>query len=43
MATIAAHVPSCVVKIDDAGHLGRDPVEEIGEEVRWLRDGTPPA
>jgi pimeloyl-ACP methyl ester carboxylesterase len=40
---LAAHVPRCVVKIDDAGHLGRDPVEEIGEEVRWLRDGTPPA
>jgi pimeloyl-ACP methyl ester carboxylesterase len=40
---LAAHVPSCVVKIDDAGHLGRDPVEEIAEDVRWLRDGTPPA
>jgi pimeloyl-ACP methyl ester carboxylesterase len=40
---LAAHVPNCVVKIDDAGHLGRDPVEEIGEDVRWLRDGTPPA
>jgi pimeloyl-ACP methyl ester carboxylesterase len=40
---LAAHVPNCVVKIDDAGHLGRDPIEEISEEVRWLRDGTPPA
>jgi pimeloyl-ACP methyl ester carboxylesterase len=41
---LAAHVPGCVVKIDDdAGHLGRDPVEEISEEMRWLRDGTPPA
>jgi pimeloyl-ACP methyl ester carboxylesterase len=40
---LAAHVPNCVVKIDDAGHLGRDPVEEIAEDVRWLRDGTPPA
>jgi pimeloyl-ACP methyl ester carboxylesterase len=40
---LAAHVPNCVVKIDDAGHLGGDPVEEIGEDVRWLRDGTPPA
>jgi pimeloyl-ACP methyl ester carboxylesterase len=40
---LAANVPSCIVKIDDAGHLGRDPVEEIAEDVRWLRDGTPPA
>jgi pimeloyl-ACP methyl ester carboxylesterase len=40
---LAAHVPGCIVKIDDAGHLGRDPVEEIAENVRWLRDGTPPA
>lgn len=40
---LAAHVPGCIVKVDDAGHLGRDPVEEISEEMRWLRDGTPPA
>ena len=40
---LAARVPNCVVKIDDAGHLGRDPVEEIAEDVRWLRDGTPPS
>jgi pimeloyl-ACP methyl ester carboxylesterase len=40
---LAAHVPNCIVKIDDAGHMGRDPVEEIGEDVRWLRDGTTPA
>ena len=41
---LAAHVPGCIVKIDDdAGHLGRDPVERISEEMRWLRDGTPPA
>ncbi|MGZ4393714.1 MAG: alpha/beta fold hydrolase [Gaiellaceae bacterium] len=41
---LAAHVPGCVVKIDDdAGHMGRDPVEEISEQMRWLRDGTPPA
>jgi len=40
---LAANVPGCIVKIDDAGHLGRDPIEEIGESVRWLRDGTPPA
>jgi pimeloyl-ACP methyl ester carboxylesterase len=34
---LAANVPGCAVKIDDdAGHLGRDPVEEIGEDMRWL-------
>ena len=42
-AWLAANVPGCVVRIDDAGHLGRDLVEEIAEDVRWLRDGTPPA
>lgn len=40
---LAAHVPNCIVKVDDAGHLGRNPVEEIAEDVRWLRDGVPPA
>jgi len=40
---LAANVPGCIVKVDDAGHMGRDPVEEIAEDVRWLRDGTPPA
>jgi pimeloyl-ACP methyl ester carboxylesterase len=40
---LAAHVPGCVVKVDDTGHLGSDPVEEIVEGVRWLRDGIPPA
>ena len=39
---LAAHVPGCVVKVDDAGHLGSDPVEEIAEGVRWLRDGMRP-
>lgn len=40
---LAAHVPGSIVKVDDAaGHLGRDPVEEIGADMRWLRDGTPP-
>lgn len=40
---LAKNVPGCIVKTDDvAGHLGRDPVEEIGENMRWLRDGTPP-
>jgi pimeloyl-ACP methyl ester carboxylesterase len=40
---LAAHVPGCVVKVDDdAGHLGSDPVIEIREDARWLRDGEPP-
>jgi pimeloyl-ACP methyl ester carboxylesterase len=39
---LAAHVPGCSVKVDDAGHLGRDRAKEITEDVRWLRDGTPP-
>lgn len=40
---LAAHVPGCIVKTDEtAGHLGGDQVEEIGENMRWLRDGTPP-
>jgi pimeloyl-ACP methyl ester carboxylesterase len=39
---LAAHVPGCIVKVDDAGHLPRDPVGEIAEDVRWLRDGAPP-
>lgn len=38
-----AFVPGCIVKTDDvACHMGGDPVEEIGENMRWLRDGTPP-
>ena len=40
---LAAHVPGCSVKVDDAGHLGRDRAKEIAEDVGWLRDGTPPA
>jgi pimeloyl-ACP methyl ester carboxylesterase len=41
---LAANVPGRLVKIDDgSGHLGGDPIEEISEEMRWLRDGTPPA
>jgi pimeloyl-ACP methyl ester carboxylesterase len=40
---LAANVPGCVVKIDDtSGHLGSDPVQEISENLRWLRDGVPP-
>jgi pimeloyl-ACP methyl ester carboxylesterase len=40
---LASHVPGCLVMLDrDAGHLGRDPVEEIREELGWLRDATPP-
>ena len=40
---LAAHVPGCVVKIDDeAGHMGADPEKQIAENMRWLREGTPP-
>lgn len=40
---LADHVPGCVVKVDEvAGHLGSDPVEEISENMRWLRDGVQP-
>lgn len=42
-AWLAAHVPGCVVKIDDvAGHLSPDPEQRISEIIRWLRDGVPP-
>ncbi|HZT85332.1 MAG TPA: alpha/beta hydrolase [Gaiellaceae bacterium] len=40
---LAANVPGCVVKVDDAaGHLGDDPEAEIAADARWLRDGIPP-
>jgi pimeloyl-ACP methyl ester carboxylesterase len=43
-AWLAAHVPGCVVKVDDAaGHIVADPESAIAEEVRWLRDGLLPA
>jgi pimeloyl-ACP methyl ester carboxylesterase len=43
-AWLAAHVPGCVVKVDDfAGHVGTDPEVEIAELVHWLRDGEPPS
>ncbi len=43
-AWLAAHVPDCVVKVDDTGgHLGEDHEREIAEDVAWLRDGAPPA
>ena len=41
---LAAHVPDCVVKIDDeAGHMGTDPATEIAANMRWLSEGVPPA
>jgi pimeloyl-ACP methyl ester carboxylesterase len=41
---LAAHVPGCVVKVDDdAGHMASDPTKQIAENMRWLREGTPPA
>ena len=40
---LAANIPGCIVHVDDVGgHLGSDPEREIGENVRWLRDGVPP-
>ena len=40
---LAAHVPDCVVKVDDAaGHMGMNPVEEITQNVRWLTSGVAP-
>ena len=40
---LAANVPGSQVKIDDvAGHLASDPVQDISENILWLRDGTPP-
>ena len=40
---LAANVPGCQVKIDDfAGHLASDPVQDISENILWLRDGVAP-
>jgi pimeloyl-ACP methyl ester carboxylesterase len=39
---LAANVPGCVVKVDEAGHLGSDPEREIAELIGWLRDGVAP-
>jgi pimeloyl-ACP methyl ester carboxylesterase len=39
---LAAHVPGCIVKIEEGGHLGVDPVTEITENARWLQDGLVP-
>jgi pimeloyl-ACP methyl ester carboxylesterase len=40
---LAAHVPGCIVKIDEAaGHMGSDPAAEIAETVRWLSAGVAP-
>jgi pimeloyl-ACP methyl ester carboxylesterase len=40
---LAANVPGCVVKMDNiAGHFGSDPEQDIGESLRWLRDGVRP-
>jgi pimeloyl-ACP methyl ester carboxylesterase len=40
---LAENVPGCVVKVDDvAGHFGSDPEQDIGENLRWLRDGVLP-
>jgi pimeloyl-ACP methyl ester carboxylesterase len=40
---LAANVPGCVVKVEESGHLGVDPVAEFTENARWLEDGLLPA
>src|SRR5262249_7128601 len=40
---LAANVPGCLVKVEETGHLGDDPVTQITENARWLRDGVVPA
>ena len=40
---LAANVPGCIVKVEDGGHLGLDPVSDITDNVHWLRDGLAPA
>jgi pimeloyl-ACP methyl ester carboxylesterase len=40
---LAANVPGCIVKINDAaGHLGANPEQEIAENARWLSAGIAP-
>jgi pimeloyl-ACP methyl ester carboxylesterase len=40
---LAANVPGCIVEIEGTGgHMGTDPEEEIGANIRWLRDGVAP-
>jgi pimeloyl-ACP methyl ester carboxylesterase len=39
---LAANVPGCIVKIEESGHLGGDPVTDITENTRWLQDGQVP-
>jgi pimeloyl-ACP methyl ester carboxylesterase len=40
---LAQRVPGAIVAMDEAGHLGSDPEQEITENIAWLRDGIPPA
>jgi pimeloyl-ACP methyl ester carboxylesterase len=40
---LASHVPGCIVRVQEGGHLGLDPVTEITENARWLKDGVVPA
>jgi pimeloyl-ACP methyl ester carboxylesterase len=40
---LAANVPGCIVKINDAaGHLGENQKQEIAENARWLSAGVVP-
>ena len=40
---LATNVPGSIVKVEDGGHLGLDPVSDITDNVHWLRDGLVPA
>ena len=40
---LAANVPGCLVKVEEGGHLGSDPVADITENLNWLKDGLVPA
>jgi pimeloyl-ACP methyl ester carboxylesterase len=40
---LAANVPGCLVKVEEGGHLGTDPVADITENLTWLKDGLVPA
>src|SRR5512133_2443201 len=39
---LAAHVPGCIVKIEEGGHLGVDPETESTENARSLQEGLVP-
>jgi pimeloyl-ACP methyl ester carboxylesterase len=40
---LAANVPGSIVKVEEGGHLGIDPVSQITENAHWLRNGLVPS